>query len=95
MKNRREYTFREDLAKRLKDPKFKKAWDESEVEYLLAKKLIEARIKNKLSQRELAEKVQTSQTQITRIEAMNANPSINTIRRIAKALDTSITLQFK
>ena len=29
----KEYTFRDDLKKRLKDPVFKKAWEESEVEY--------------------------------------------------------------
>jgi len=32
MKKRPVYTFREDLEKRLKDPEFKKAWEESEAE---------------------------------------------------------------
>ena len=38
------YTFEDDLKKRLKNPKFKKAWEESEVEYQLAKKLIDKRL---------------------------------------------------
>lgn len=90
MKINKIYTFREDLAERLKDPKFRKAWEESEVDYLLAKKVIEMRLKRKLSQRDLAKKVQTSQAQIARIEGMDANPSLNTLKRIAKALDTKL-----
>lgn len=95
MKNKRIYTFREDLAESLKNPEFKKAWDASETEYLLAKKMIEMRLRKKLSQRDLALKVKTSQAQIARIEGMNANPSLNTLNRIAKALDTKLTLHFK
>lgn len=90
MKINKIYTFREDLAERHKDPKFRKAWEESEVDYLLAKKVIEMRLKRKLSQRDLAKKVQTSQAQIARIEGMDANPSLNTLKRIAKALDTKL-----
>ncbi|OGK18879.1 hypothetical protein A3D80_00975 [Candidatus Roizmanbacteria bacterium RIFCSPHIGHO2_02_FULL_40_13b] len=95
MRNRQSYTFREDLAKRLKDPTFKKAWEESEAEYLLAKRMIEVRLMKKLTQRELAQRVKTSQTQIARIETMSANPSLHTLKRIAKALDTKLILNFK
>jgi len=41
------YTFEDDLKKRLKDPEFRKAWEETEVEYQLAKKLIEKRLAKK------------------------------------------------
>lgn len=88
------YTLEDDLRKRLKNPKFKKEWDESEAEYQLACKLIEARLKNKLSQRELAKKVHTSQAAISRIEAMRGNPSLSLLKRIAGALGTSIKISF-
>lgn len=88
------YTFEEDLTKRLKNPEFKKAWEESEVEYRLAKKLIEARLKSNLSQRGLAEKVHTSQAAISRIEAMHGNPSLSLLKRIAQALGTKIKISF-
>ncbi|MDP3973278.1 MAG: helix-turn-helix transcriptional regulator [Candidatus Daviesbacteria bacterium] len=92
MKNRLIYTFQEDLAKRLKNPKFKKAWDESEVEYQLAIKLIETRLKRKMSQRELAKKVRTSQAAISRIEGMNGNPSLHLLKRIAQALGEKLQI---
>lgn len=92
MKNKLTYTFEEDLAKRLKNPAFKKVWEESEVEYQLACKLIETRLARKLSQRDLAEKVHTSQAAISRIEAMHGNPSLSLLKRIATALDVKLSI---
>lgn len=86
------YTFRQDLEKRLKNPKFKKEWEDSEVEYQLGRKLIEARLKRNISQRELAQRVGTSQAAISRIEAMNANPSLSLLKRIAQALNTKLQI---
>ncbi len=56
--------------------KFKKAWEESEVEYRLAKQLIDKRLAERISQRQLAKKLKTSQAVISRIETMQANPSL-------------------
>lgn len=94
MKNKLLYTFEEDLAKRLKNPAFRKAWEESEPEYLLAKQLIEKRLKKKLSQRVLARKVKTTQAVISRIETMEANPSLDLLKRIAGVLGTKLALKF-
>ncbi len=91
MKNK-VFTFQDHLKKSLKDPQFKKAWEESEVEYQLACKLIEARLRGKLSQRELARKVGTSQAAISRIEGMSGNPSIALLKRIAEALNTKLQI---
>lgn len=92
MKNRRIYTFEEDLAERLKNPRFKRTWKESEAEYLLACQLIEARLKRKLSQRDLAKKVGTSQAAIARIEGMVANPSLNFLKRLSSALGVKLSI---
>lgn len=95
MKNKYYYTFEEDLKGRLKNPKFKKAWEESEPEYLLAKKLIENRLKKKISQRALAKKVKTTQAVLSRIETMTANPSLSLLKRIASALDSKLVVRFE
>lgn len=94
MKTRPIYTFEDHLKKSLKDPAFKKEWEASEVEYQLGRRLIEARLKRSLSQRALAEKVGTSQAAISRIEAMNANPSLAFLKRIAAALNTKLQISF-
>ncbi len=95
MKKNLTYTFREDLRKRLKDLKFKKAWEKSEPEYLLSKAMIEKRLAQQISQRQLAKKMKTTQAVISRIESMNANPSLLLLKRIAEALNSKLILQFK
>jgi ribosome-binding protein aMBF1 (putative translation factor) len=94
MKNKLMYSFDDDLKERLKNPKFRKAWEESEPEYLLAKQLIEKRLKKKISQRQLAKKLHTTQAVISRIETMNANPSLALLKRIATVLDTKLSVRF-
>lgn len=88
------YTFQDDLKERLKNPEFQKAWKESEAEYLIATQIIEKRLAKKLSQRDLAKKVKTSQAAISRIESMNANPSLSFLKKIATALDSNISVCF-
>jgi len=89
MKNKL-YTFDDHLQELLKNPAFKKEWDESELEYKLACELIEKRLKKKMSQRDLARKLQTSQAVISRIESGNSNPSLGLLKRIATALDVKL-----
>ncbi len=91
----KEYTFQDHLKESLKDPEFKKAWEATEVEYILACKLIEARLKRKLSQRALAKKVGTSQSVIARIEGMDANPSLSLLKRISQALDAKLSINLQ
>lgn len=95
MKNKLLYTFEEDLTKRLKNPAFKKSWEESEPEYLLAKQLIDRRLKKKMSQREFAKQLHTTQAVVSRLETMRANPSLSLLKRIAEVLDSKLILQFR
>ena len=89
------YTFQQDLKKRLKDPAFKKAWEESEWEYQISRALIAKRIKSKLSQKDLAKKAHTTQAVISRLENMNGNPSLGFLQKIASALNLKLKIQFE
>ena len=95
MKNVLEYTFDDDLRERMKSPEFRAVWEESHVEYVLARQLIEKRLKKHISQRELAKRAKTTQAIISRIETMNANPSLNTLQRIASVLDAKLRVSFR
>ena len=94
MKNKL-YTFEDHLKESLKDPEFRKIWKESEPEFLLAKELIKKRIEKKMSQRDLAKKLKTSQAVISRIETMNSNPSLSLLKRIAHVLGANLQVIFK
>lgn len=86
------YTLEDSLKELMRNPAFKKEWEDSEAEYQLACKLIETRLKKHLSQRELAKKVGTSQAAISRIEGMNGNPSLHLLKRIAQALGEKLQI---
>ena len=92
MDSKRIYAFQQDLDKRLKDPEFRKEWEATEPEHNLAQQIIEARLKQNLSQRDLAKRVKTTQAIISRIESGSANTSISLMKRFANALDTDLTI---
>ncbi len=87
------YTFRQHLKESLRDPEFKKTWEESEAEYQISRALIAARLHKKISQRDLAKRANTTQAVISRLESMNANPSIGLIQKVASALNLKLKIQ--
>lgn len=89
------YTLEDHLKESLKNPEFKKAWEESELEYQVSRALIAKRIKSKLSQKDLAKKAHTTQAVISRLENMNANPSLGLLQKIAQALNLKLKIQFE
>ncbi|MBI4089340.1 MAG: helix-turn-helix transcriptional regulator [Candidatus Levybacteria bacterium] len=79
----------------LKNPAFKKAYEESEVEYQIARALIKARLEKGYTQKELAEKLKTKQSVISRVENARTTPSISFLKRVAEVLNASLNVQFK
>ncbi len=79
----------------LKNPAFRQALKETEVEFQIAQAVIEARLKRGLSQQELAKKLRTKQSVISRVENVKTLPSVSFLKRLAKALDASLQVQFK
>lgn len=83
---RRVYTLQDHLKESLKDPAFRKAWENSELEYQIAQAVISKRLTKKMTQKDLAKKTHTTQTVISRIENMSGNPTIDLLKRITDAL---------
>lgn len=76
------------LAEELKDPAFKREYDALEDEFTLAREIVALRKDRHLTQKELAERIGTSQPAIARLESGNyKNISLSFLRRIAKALN--------
>ena len=82
--------FRKQLEEELKDEEFKKEWDKLELRYAVIKQLIKIRNTYNLSQAQLAEKLNTTQAVISRIENGTVNIGIDFIERLAKAFDKKI-----
>lgn len=87
--------FRASLNEQLKNPEFKKEWDNLEVEFQIIKAIMDGRNEEHMTQKQLSSLTGISQGDISKIENGNANPSIHTLKRIANALDKEIRLTFE
>lgn len=69
----------------MKDPKFKKAYQDLEPEFSIIQQSIEKRIKNKMSQKDLAKKLGTKQSAISRLESGTYNPTLSFLKKLSRA----------
>lgn len=76
----------------LKDEETKKSYDELGPEFTVIKKLIEHRTKQGLTQADLAQRMGTKQSAISRFESGSYNPTIDFLYKVANALDTKLKI---
>lgn len=86
--------FDEYLNEQLKNHEFKAEFDALEPEFAIVQAIIDARKKTGLTQKELSERTGIAQGDISKLENGNANPSINTLKRLAKAMNMSLHIEF-
>jgi len=87
--------FREGLEEALKNPEFRKAYEEEEVYANLAIQIAMLREKTGLNQKDLAKKLHTSQQMISRLESpSNASFSLKTLIKLARAFHKKLSVQF-
>lgn len=82
------------LKVELKDPEFKKEWEATEPEYQIEKAVFEARTKLHTTQKELSRATGIPQADISRIEHGNANPRLDTLKRLADGLGMVLNISF-
>ena len=79
----------------MKRPGFKEAQEETRLEYEIARALIKARIEKGLTQAEIAKRMKTKQSVISRVENARTVPSLSFLKRLARVLNASLQVQFK
>jgi len=84
--------FQEYLAEKLKNPKFRKYYDEYGKQLEIAYQILQLRKRKGLSQAELAKKIGIKQSNIARIEAGRQNLSINTLQKFAQVFNCTVKL---
>ena len=86
----------DDFKKELESqPGFKEALKKTELEFQVARAIIEARIKKGMTQEDLAKAMNTKQSVISRAENAKTVPSLSFLKRLAQVLDASLQVQFK
>jgi len=88
-------TYKELKARYLKDPEVKRAYDALEAEYQVISKTIELRLKRKMSQKELAERIGTKQSAVSRFENNLSNPTVSFLSKIASTFNKKLVIDFK
>lgn len=78
----------------LKSPEVKQEYDNLKLLYDLKREIIRLRLAQGLSQKELAERVGTKQSAISRIESGNYNPSLEFLNKVAHALGKELQIKF-
>ncbi len=86
--------FDDFLNTQMKDPEFKKEYDALEPEFEIIQAMIDARKDAGLTQQELAKRTGIAQSDISKLERGNANPSLRTLRRLAAGMGKKLHIQF-
>lgn len=81
--------------KMLENPKIRAALKENELEYQIARSLIVARIKKGWTQQDVAKKMHSRQSVISRVENAQTTASLSFLKRLAEVLKLTLSVQFK
>ena len=86
--------FDDFLNTQMKDPEFKKEYDALEPEFEIIQAMIDARKDAGLTQQELAKRTGIAQSDISKLERGNANPSLRTLQRLAAGMGMKVKIEF-
>jgi DNA-binding XRE family transcriptional regulator len=83
-------------AKRMtENAAYRAAYDELEEEFALVNSMIEARVRSKLSQAEVAKRMGTTESAVSRLESGRGKPSTRTLERYAEAVGHRLRITFE
>jgi predicted transcriptional regulator len=77
----------------LSNTKTRAAYDELADEFALARELIAARTRARLSQEEVARRMGTTQSVVARLESGKRTPSMRTVQRFARAVGGHVVVR--
>jgi len=79
----------------LQNREYRLAYETLAPEFELARAVIEVRVQAGLTQEQLAERMDTSQSVIARLESGRVRPSTQTLERLAAATGTRLRISFE
>ena len=86
--------FNNFLNEQLQDPEFRKEWEDIQPEMDVIRAMVEARISQNLTQKELAERTGINQADISKLENGTRNPSLKLLKRLADGMGMTLKLEF-
>jgi predicted transcriptional regulator len=86
--------FQEFLNEQLQDDEFRKEWEDIQPEMDVIRAMVDARISQNLTQKELAERTGINQADISKLENGTRNPSLKLLKRLADGMGMNLKLEF-
>ena len=86
--------FQEFLNEQLQDDEFRKEWEDIQPEMDVIRAMVDARISQNLTQKELAERTGINQADISKLENGTRNPSLKLLKRLADGMGMTLKLEF-
>ncbi|MGV3550792.1 helix-turn-helix domain-containing protein [Rhizobium sp.] len=77
------------------DPEYRAAYESMEEEFALIKALMKARKRSRLSQAEIASRMGTTESAVSRLESGRVKPSTRTLERYAAATGHRLKISFE
>jgi len=87
--------LKDHLKEQLKDPEFRSEYEALEPEYEIIRQIILARKELNITQQELAERTGIKQSNISRLEKGTYNPSLQSLKKVAKGLNKELHVEFR
>ncbi|MCD7790708.1 MAG: helix-turn-helix domain-containing protein [Bacteroides thetaiotaomicron] len=87
-------TFREYHKKKMQDPEFAREYEAIQPEMDVIQAIIDARISQNLTQKELSRRTGINQADISKLERGTRNPTLGLLKRLADGLDMVLEIRF-
>lgn len=87
--------FDDYLNEQLQDEEFRKEYQNMQPEFDVIRAIVDARISQNLTQKELAERTGINQADISKLENGTRNPSIKLLKRLAEGMDMVLKIEFE
>ncbi len=88
----RQKTYKQLKRELLKDKGIRLDYEMLEPEFAVIEMIIKKRIERGLSQKDLAKKIGTKQSAISRLESGTYNPSLSFLQKVSEALDAKLKI---
>jgi predicted transcriptional regulator len=79
----------------MRDPEYSKAYEEHMPEFSIARELIRARTRSGLTQKEVAQRMGTTQSVIARMESGTPLPSLRSLQKYAQATGSKVKISLE
>ena len=87
-------TFNDMLNEQMQNEEFKREYEAIQPEMNVIRAIVDARISQNLTQKELSERTGINQADISKIENGTRNPSLNLLKRLADGMGMSLKIAF-